>query len=124
MIPGTSADLKDVSSDELNRRARAHLDGMFSELSGATVAAEASLSPLELVKRHPALVGAAAAGLGLLAARLLRGGGGAAVVVGAAPPARTSVGRTLIDALVGAAIGAAGRSLPGLLLTFLSRRFE
>jgi len=111
-----------LSPAELRRLTQAHLDGCFEQLTGAGDHLRRCCSPGRLVRRHPWLVGAVAAGAGLMVARSLRGSRTGARAAGAAAegPA-TTPRRGIRDSLLSALIGAAGRLLPDLILAAVKR---
>jgi hypothetical protein len=110
--------LSDLPPEELDRRARAHVDGFFDEIREAGEHVRTAWNPLKLAAKHPlaiaAVVGAAG---GFALARLLRGQRRETRAGGAAAGPET-VGRTLLSGLA----GAAATALPELLMAYLQRR--
>jgi hypothetical protein len=114
--------LCDLPPEELERRARLHVDGFFGETCAAAERLRTEFDPLNLVRKHPVAAAAAIGVAGFVVARWVRGsrrapGGAAARPAG--PP--ESVGRTFSRSLLAALAGAAATALPELLLPLLRR---
>ena len=107
--------LSDLPSEELDRRARAHVDGFFEELRGVGEHVRTEWNPLKLAVKHPLATAAVVGVAGFAVTRLLRGKRHKACGGAAAGP--ESVGRTLLSGLA----GAAATVLPELLMTYLQR---
>jgi hypothetical protein len=107
--------LSDLPSEELDRRARAHVDGFFDELRGMGEHVRTEWNPLKLAVKHPLATATVVGVAGFAVARLLRGKRRQAHGGAAAGP--ESVGRTLLSGLAGAAT-----VLPELLMAYLQRR--
>ena len=115
--------LAHLSPAELRHLTQAHLDGCFGQLTGAGDHLRRCCSPGRLVRRHPWLVGAVAAGAGLLVARSLRGSRTGARAAGAAAGGPAIAPRRHGSGVLWSAIlGAALRLLPDLLTT-VARRY-
>lgn len=116
--------LCDLPPEELERRARLHVDGFFGETRAAAERLRAELDPLNLVRKHPVAAAAAVGVAGLVVARWVRGSrrapaGAAAGPAGPAGPPE-SVGRTFSRSLLTALAGTAATALPELLLPLLA----
>jgi hypothetical protein len=114
--------LCDLPPEELERRARLHVDGFFGETSAAAGRLRTELHPLRLVQKHPVAAAAAIGVAGFVVARMVRGSRRAPASAAAGPAgAPELVGRTFSRSLLTALAGAAARALPDL-LSFLLRR--
>lgn len=118
-----SLHLSDLPAEELDRLARAHVDGFFGEVRGAGEHVRTEWTPLTLAKKHPVATAAVVGAGGLAVALLLRGGrrtprGAAAEPIRAVEPLTRTVGRTLLSGLA----GSAATMLPELLMAYLRRR--
>jgi len=114
--------LCDLPPEELDRRARLHVDGFFGETRAAAERLRTELHPLNLVRKHPVAAAAAIGVAGFVVARWVRGSRRAtngAAARPAGPP--ESVGRTFSRSLLAALAGAAATALPELLLPLLRR---
>jgi hypothetical protein len=115
--------LCDLSPEELDRRARAHVDGFFGEVRGVGEHVRTEWNPLKLAGKHPLATAAVLGVAGFAAARLLRRKARGSVAAGPEPirvaePISRTVGRTLLTGLA----GAAATALPELLMAYLRRR--
>ncbi len=109
--------LSELSPEELERLARSHLDAMWGQLRAAGAAARANYHPLNIARRHPFAIAAAAGALvGLFIHRRRRA---AARPAAAAPE---TLGRTFARSLFSNLATAAGRALPALASLWLARR--
>jgi hypothetical protein len=114
--------LCDLPPEELERRARLHVDGFFGETRAASGRLRTELDPLNLVRKHPVAAAAAIGVAGFVVARMIRGSRRAPASAAAGPAgAPELVGRTFSRSLLTALAGAAARALPDL-LSFLLRR--
>jgi len=114
--------LCDLPPEELERRARLHVDGFFGEIRAGAGRLRTELDPLNLVRKHPVAAAAAVGVAGFVVARMVRGSRRApngAAAGPAGPP--ESVGRTFSRSLLVALAGAAATALPELLLPLLRR---
>ena len=117
--------LSDLPSEELDRRARAHVNGFFEELRGVGEHVRTEWNPLKLAVKHPLATAAVVGAAGFAVARLLRGkrrqtrGSEAGQeAIRAAEPIGRTVGRTLLAGLA----GTAATAIPELLMAYLRRR--
>ena len=115
--------LSDLPPEELDRLARAHVDGLFDEVRAAGERIRTECRPLNLVQKHPLATAVVLGVAGFAVARLFRGSrrasrGAAAKPIREAEPLGRTVGRTL---LVGLA-GSAARVLPDLVMAYLRQR--
>jgi hypothetical protein len=115
--------LSDLPAEELDRLARAHVDGFFGEVRGAGEHVRTEWTPLALAKKHPVATAAVVGAGGLAVVLLLRGGrrtprSAAAEPIRAVEPLGRTVGRTLLSGLA----GSAATMLPELLMAYLRRR--
>jgi hypothetical protein len=114
--------LCDLPPEELERRARLHVDGFFGETCAAAERLRSALDPLTLVRKHPVAAAATIGVAGFVVARWVRGRrrapAGAAAGPGGAPE---PVGRTFSRSLMAALAGAAATALPELLMPLLRR---
>ena len=122
-IDRAPAHLCDLSPEELDRRAREHVDGFFGEVRGIGEHVRTEWHPLNLARKHPVATAAVIGVAGFAVARLLRGKqraarSAAAEPIRAAEPIGHTVGRTLLTGLA----GAAAMALPELLVAYLRRR--
>ena len=119
---GTAAqgeNLGGLSSEEIERRARAHLDGVAEEIREAGHSLRARLRPVALIRRYPKAAGIVGGAVILLLLRFLRGRRGAVVVQGSEPE---PLARTFRRSLLSSVAKTAGRALPGVVLWGLARR--
>jgi hypothetical protein len=111
--------LSDLPPEELERLARAHVDGMFSEICAVGTSLRASYDPLGFARRHPMAIAAVA---GLLAGIFVRRG---RRVAATRPPegggAPESPGTAFAPSLLSSLAAAAARALPELTTWWLSR---
>ena len=117
--------------EELEQRARRHLDGLFGEVRGAGEYLRTEWHPLRLIRKHPVAAAAVVGVAGLALARLVRGPvrppvlGGSRRASGAAAAGATraaeSLGRTVGRSLLAGLAGSAATLLPELVLAFLRR---
>jgi hypothetical protein len=116
--------LSDLPPEELDRRARAHVDGFFDELRGVGEHVRTEWRPLKLARKHPLATAAVVGVAGLAMARLLRGtrrearAGDGPETIRAAEPIGRTVGRTLLAGLA----GTAATAMPELVRAYLRRR--
>jgi len=116
--------LCDLSPEELDRRAREHVDGFFGEVRGVGEHVRTEWNPLRLAGKHPLATAAVIGVAGFAVARLLRGkrrearSAAGPEPIRAAEPIGRTVGRTLLTGLA----GAAATMLPELLVAYLRRR--
>lgn len=115
--------LCDLPSEELDRLARAHVDGLFDEVRAAGERIRTECHPLNLVHKHPLATAAVLGVAGFAVARLFRGSrraarGAAAEPIREAEPLGRTVGRTVLVGLAGSAV----RVLPDLVIAYLRRR--
>jgi ABC-type Fe3+ transport system permease subunit len=111
--------LSEMAPGELERLAHGHVDRMLADIQAAGARIKADYHPLAIARRHPVAAVAAAGAAGLLLVRLLRSsqrGAGASLPQGGA--ASQSLNRTFANSLLSAIAGAAGRALPGLVLSW------
>jgi hypothetical protein len=111
------AHLSDLSPEELDRRARAHIDGLFAEVRGMRQRVHEDLNPLKLAVKHPLVTAAVVGVAGFAVATFLQGRRRQASSDGASagPP---PIGRTLLSGLA----GVAATALPELLTAYMQRR--
>jgi len=115
--------LGDLAPDELERLARAHVDGLLNEIRTAEVVVRTEYHPLGIARRHPVATAAVAGAAGLLLARWLRGNSRRAAAGPSAPAPggggllASTVARSLLSGLA----ESAGRTLPDLLFAWLAR---
>jgi hypothetical protein len=116
--------LCDLSSEQLDRRAREHVDGFFGEVRGVGEHVRTEWHPLNLARKHPVATAAVIGVAGFAVARLLRGKRRAARGSVAAGPncAAEPIGRTVGRSLLLGLAGAAATMLPELLVAYLRRR--
>jgi hypothetical protein len=115
--------LCDLPPEELERRARRHVDGFFGETRAAAGCLETELHPLTLIRKHPVAAAAAIGVAGFVVARMVRGTRRAPAGAAAGPArAEETVGRTFGRSLLTALAGAVATVLPELLLSLLRRR--
>jgi len=108
--------------EELEQRARRHLDGLFGEVRGAGEYLRTECHPLRLIRKHPVVTVAVIGVAGLTLARLVRGSRrspGAAAA--GATRAAESLGRTFGRSLLAGLAGSAATLLPELVLALLRR---
>jgi len=115
--------LCDLPPEELDRRARAHVDGLFDEVRAAGERIRTECHPLNLVQKHPLATAAVLGVAGFAVARLFRGSRRASRVAAAEPireaePLGRTVGRTVLVGLAGSAV----RVLPDLVMAYLHQR--
>jgi len=115
--------LCDLPPEELERLARAHVDGFFGEVRAAGEHVRAECHPLTLIRKHPLATAAVIGVAGLAVAQLVRGGR-RAPRKGAAGPVREAegLGRTFGRTLLAGLAGSAARVLPDLVMAYLRRR--
>jgi hypothetical protein len=114
---------------ELEQRARRHLDGLFGEVRGAGDYLRTECHPLRLIRKHPVATAAVLGVAGLALARLVRpygpvlGGSRRASGAAAAGATRAaeSLGRTFGRSLLAGLAGSATTLLPELVLALLRR---
>lgn len=98
---------------ELEQRARQHLDGLFGEVRGAGEYLRTEWHPLRLIRKHPVVTVAVVGVAGLALARLLRGSRRAPGAAAAgATRAAESLGRTFGRSLLAGLAGSAATLLP------------
>jgi len=116
--------LCDLPPEELDRLARAHVDGLFDEVRAAGERIRTECRPLNLVQKHPLATAAVLGVAGFAVARFFRGsrraarGAAAAEPIRPAEPLGRTVGRTLLVGLAGSAV----RVLPDLVMAYLRQR--
>jgi len=108
--------------EELQQRARRHVDGLFGEVRGAGEYLRTECHPLRLIRNHPVVTVAVIGVAGLALARLVRGSRRApgAAAAGAARAAE-SLGHTVGRSLLAGLAGSAATLLPELVLALLRR---
>jgi hypothetical protein len=116
--------LCDLPSEELDRLASAHVDGLFDEVRAAGERIRTECQPLNLVKKHPLATAAVLGVAGFAVARLFRGSRRAPRGAAAAEPIREAepLGRTFGRTLLAGLAGSAARVLPDLVMAYLRRR--
>jgi hypothetical protein len=108
--------------EELEQRARRHLDGLFGEVRGAGDYLRTEWRPLRLIRKHPVAAAAVIGVAGLALARLVRGSRRAPGAAAAgATRAAESLGRTVGRSLLAGLAGSAATLLPELVLALLRR---
>jgi hypothetical protein len=114
--------LCDLPPEELEQRARRHVDGLFGEVRAAGESLRAECHPLTLVRKHPVAVAAAIGVAAFVLVRLVRGRRRASDGAAAGPArAAESLGRTVGRSLMTGLAGSAATVLPELALAFLRR---
>jgi hypothetical protein len=97
--------LSDLSPEELDRLARAHVDGLFDEVRGTARHMRTEWHPVKLAARHPLATTAIVGVAGLAAAQLLRRrrrgarAGAGPELMRAAESIGCTVGQTLLTGL-------------------------
>ena len=108
--------------EELEQRARRHLDGLFGEVRGAGEYLRTECHPLRLIRKHPVVTVAVIGVAGLVLARLVRGSRRAPGAAAAGTTrAAESLGRTFGRSLLAGLAGSAATLLPELVLALLRR---
>ena len=114
--------LCDLPPEELEQRARRHVDGLFGEVRQAADYLRTECQPLRLIRKHPVATAAVIGVAAFAVARLVRGSRRApgAAAAGAARAAE-SLGRTFGRSLLAGLAGSAATALPELVLALLRR---
>ena len=109
--------LGDLTPDELELLALEHVQIVFNELHATGAVAREKFHPLNLAKRHPVIAVGIAAAAAFLLFRSLRHKSAPANAQTPAPHAPD-----FFDSLLAGAASAAGRALPALLASWLTRQ--
>ena len=107
--------------EELEQRARRHLDGLFGEIRGAGDYLRTEWHPLRLIRKHPVAAAAVVGVAGLALARLVRGSRRTPGAAAGAARAAESLGHTVGRSLLAGLAGSAATLLPELVLALLRR---
>ena len=109
--------VSDLTPEELELLALEHVEIMFVEVRATCGVAREKYHPVNLVKRHPLVAAGLAAGAAFMLVRYLRrkpAGSSGEKAAAAAP--------TFFDSLLSGLAGAAGRALPQLVASWLTRQ--
>lgn len=104
--------VSDLTPDELEMLALEHVESVFIEGRAAYAVLRAEYHPVKLIKRHPLITAAVAAGGAFLLFQCLR-----------KKPAGDTCGAQTpgaFDSLLSGLAGAAGNALPGLLASWMN----
>ncbi len=108
--------VSDLTPEELEILALEHVASMFIELRATGASVREQYHPMKLIRRHPFVAAGLAAGAAFLLVRLFRRKSAGNSAEKAAP-----AGPGFLDSLLSGAAGAAGRALPDLVASWLTR---